>query len=180
MRFFVTARSGATRSQWIEEFPSREKGLEAIPKRGWVVEEIVEVDPKEEAELQAKLAAASAEARQTGDIDLAAKDIILTTTFSIANRTIERELEIITAECVYGVNVFRDIMAGFRDLVGGRSEALQNVLRDARRTVLTELRREAHLIGADAVVGIRLDYHDLEAGRLVMLVASGTAVKLAA
>ena len=127
-------------------------------------------------------------AKETGDYsDLSAFDIqtlsieiILTTGFNVANRNIEIELEIISAECVYGLHLFKDIFAGIRDVFGGRSRALQDALRDARRTVLTELRREALTINANAVIGVDLDYQEISGGgkNMLMLVASGTAVKL--
>ncbi len=109
--------------------------------------------------------------------------IVLTTRFDVANREIETELEVVSAECVYGMNIFKDIFAGVRDVVGGRSKAVQNTLRDARKTALTELKREASTIGADAVVGVDLDYHEISGGMkggMIMLVASGTAVRLKA
>lgn len=113
-----------------------------------------------------------------------AAGIILTTTFEVAGRRVQHEIEILTAECVYGMNIFRDFFAGVRDVVGGRSAATQKVLRDARRTCLTELRREALMIGADAVIGVNLAYSEFSGAGLsgktgmLFLVASGTAVKL--
>lgn len=110
-----------------------------------------------------------------------AGDIILTTSIGVANKEIEREIEIITAECVYGMNFFRDVFSAVRDIFGGRSAATQKVLRDARKTCLTELRREALMIRADAVIAVNLAYQELSGGGksgLLMLVASGTAVKL--
>ena len=110
-------------------------------------------------------------------------DIILTTRFEVANREIETELEIVSAECVYGMHIFKDVFAGVRDIVGGRSKAVQDTLRDARKTALGELKREASNIGADAVVGVDLDYHEISSGLkggMIMLVASGTAVRLKA
>ena len=107
--------------------------------------------------------------------------IILTTSIEVANRQVEHEIEIITAECVFGMNVFRDFFAGVRDFFGGRSAATQKVLRDARKTALTELRREAALIGADAVIAVDIDYQELSGGSkngMLMIVASGTAVRL--
>ena len=106
--------------------------------------------------------------------------VILTTTHTITNRKIVTELEVITAECVFGMNVFRDILSGLTDFFGGRSNASQKVLRDARRTCLQELKAEADLIGADAVVGVDLDYQEISGkGKgMLFLVASGTAVKL--
>jgi|TARA_B100001079_G_scaffold80811_1_gene69341 uncharacterized protein YbjQ (UPF0145 family) len=106
--------------------------------------------------------------------------IILTTAPTVANRNIDYEIEVITAECVFGMNIFRDLFAGFRDIFGGRSSASQKVLRDSRRTCLDELKMEAAGIGADAIIGIDLDYQEFSGkGKgMLFLVASGTAVKL--
>ena len=78
------------------------------------------------------------------------------------------------------MNVFKDIFAGIRNIVGGRSKAVQQTMRDARETVLYELKQEASLLGADAVVAVDLDYVQIGDGgwSMVMLVASGTAVKV--
>lgn len=102
---------------------------------------------------------------------------VLLTTETAPDLYILRRVEIVTAECAFGMHIFKDLFAGIRDIVGGRSKAVQKTLRDARRTVLHELKREAHLVGANAVVGVDLDYMELSAaGTMVLLVASGTAV----
>lgn len=103
---------------------------------------------------------------------------IVLTTETVVDFKISRRLEVITTECVFGMNIFRDLFAGIRDIVGGRSEASQKVLRDSRKTVLNELRKEAHSIGANAVVGVDLDYSEFSGGgkSMLFLVASGTAV----
>ena len=99
------------------------------------------------------------------------------TTETAPNLKITKRIEIVTAEVAYGMNIFKDLFAGVRDIVGGRSEAVQKTMRDARRTALYELKREAHSVGANAVVGVDLDYVELSSGsNMVMLVASGTAV----
>lgn len=109
--------------------------------------------------------------------DQAIASVILTTE-AVAPFEITERIDIVTAECAYGMNIFKDLFAGVRDVVGGRSKAVQNTMRDARKTALHELRREAYEIGANAVVGVDLDYVELSgAGSMVMLVASGTAVK---
>jgi len=84
----------------------------------------------------------------------------------------------VTAECAFGMNIFKDLFAGVRNIVGGRSKAVQDTMRDARRTTLYELKKEAHAVGANAVVGVDLDYVELAGAgsSMVMLVASGTAV----
>lgn len=102
---------------------------------------------------------------------------ILLTTETNVDLKIERRIEVVTAECAFGMNIFKDLFAGVRDIVGGRSEAVQKTMRDARRTALYELKKEAFRVGANAVVGLDLDYVELSsAGSMVMLVASGTAV----
>ena len=106
--------------------------------------------------------------------------IILTTENNPQDLLVEKRIEIITAECVFGMNLFRDIFAEVRDIVGGRSSATQKVLRDARKKCLRELKIEAYSVGADAVIGVDLDYSEFSGGRksMLFLVASGTAVKL--
>lgn len=114
------------------------------------------------------------------DLDSALALIVLTTESAHDLPIIER-LEIITAECVLGMNIFNDIGSALRDLVGGRNETYQAKLREARKTVLNELKREAHQLGANAVVGVDLDYSEISGGgkSMLFLVASGTAVRLA-
>ena len=102
---------------------------------------------------------------------------IILTTETAPNLNITKRIEIVTAECAFGMNIFKDLFAGVRDIVGGRSEAVQKTMRDSRKTVLYELKKEAYEVGANAVVGVDLDYVELSsAGSMVMLVASGTAV----
>ena len=112
------------------------------------------------------------------DSDL--EKIIITTAPTVANKEIDYEMDIITAECVFGMNIFRDLFAGIRDIFGGRSVASQKILRDSRQTCLSELKIEAHELGADAVIGVDLDYQEFSGkGKgMLFLVASGTAVKL--
>jgi uncharacterized protein YbjQ (UPF0145 family) len=106
-----------------------------------------------------------------------ATDAIVLTTETAPNLNITKRIEIVTAECAFGMNIFKDLFAGVRDIVGGRSEAVQKTMRDSRKTALYELKKEAYEVGANAVVGVDLDYVELSsAGSMVMLVASGTAV----
>ncbi len=118
-----------------------------------------------------------AEERETA----AALDAIILTTESAHDLQIVTRLGIIAAECVLGMNIFQDIGSAIRDVVGGRNEAYQLQLRNARQNVLAELKREAHKLGAHAVVAIDLDYNEISGGgkSMLFLVASGTAVRLA-
>jgi len=104
-------------------------------------------------------------------------DAIILTTETAPNLKITKRIEIVTAECAFGMNAFKDLFAGVRNIVGGRSEAVQKTMRDSRRVALYELKKEAYEVGANAVVGVDLDYVELSSsGSMVMLVASGTAV----
>jgi uncharacterized protein YbjQ (UPF0145 family) len=104
-------------------------------------------------------------------------EAVILTTESTPSIEIIKRIEIVTAECAFGMNLFKDLFAGVRDIVGGRSEAVQKTMRDARRTALYELKSEAYEVGANAVVGVSLNYVELSStGNMVMLVASGTAV----
>ena len=104
-------------------------------------------------------------------------EAVMLTTETASNLNITKRIEIVTAECAFGMNIFKDLFAGVRDIVGGRSKAVQNTLRDSRRTALYELKKEAYEVGANAVVGVDLDYMEMSsAGSMVLLVASGTAV----
>jgi uncharacterized protein YbjQ (UPF0145 family) len=106
---------------------------------------------------------------------------ILLTTESAPPFQITQRLEIITAECVLGINIFKDIGSALRDVFGGRNEGYQKELRKARKAALHELRCEAFDLGADAVIGVSLSYSEISGGgkSMLLLVASGTAVRLA-
>lgn len=111
----------------------------------------------------------------------AAQAVPITTTNEIPGRVTLQALDVVSAECAYGMNIFKDLLAGVTDALGGRSGFTQGVLKDASRVVMAQLRLEALQLGADAVVGVRLDYNEFSgAGKsMLFVVATGTAVKLA-
>lgn len=121
-----------------------------------------------------------AEFQQPGVHGPPASEITLTTAMQTARGEVEEELEIVAAECSFGMNIFQDLLAGASDIVGGRSQTTQRALRDARKTCLNELRREASTLGADAVIAVDLDYSEFsgQGKSMLFLVASGTAVRL--
>lgn len=125
-----------------------------------------------------KARAAEAKAQQA-DAEAAAARIVLTTE-TAHNLPVTDRLGIISAEVVIGMNLFKDIASAFTDTFGGRSKNMQTGLRQARESALAELRQEALALGADAVVGVDLDYSEISGGgkSMLFLVASGTAVKL--
>jgi uncharacterized protein YbjQ (UPF0145 family) len=105
--------------------------------------------------------------------------MLLTTTPTIDGRKIEAYLGLVTGEAIMGANIFKDFFAGIRDIVGGRSNSYEAELRKAKDIALAELEEYARNLGADAVVGIDLDYETVGAnGSMLMVSASGTAVKL--
>jgi len=105
--------------------------------------------------------------------------MILSTTPNIEGRPIVQYLGIVTGESIIGANILKDFMASMRDIFGGRSASYEKVLREAKETALVELQERAQLLGADAVVGIDLDYETIgESGSMLMVTCSGTAVKL--
>lgn|GEM_PF-1840437 len=174
MKFLIECADGQT---WEEDFRDEDRARTMLERRGLKDFRLRPITEAEIAERE-RQAAALAELRntdpyayavQTGDwsevplevVERAASKIVLTTGFFVAGHEIEREIEIVTAECAYGMNLFRDFFTTMRDIVGGRSGAVQKVLRDARRTVLAELKREALMVKADAVIGVDLDYQEL-------------------
>ena len=103
--------------------------------------------------------------------------MILTTTPSVEGKRIVHYYGIVTGETIIGANVFRDMFASIRDIVGGRSHSYEEVLRKAKDTALKELEDNALKMGANAIVGIDLDYETIGGnGSMLMVTASGTAV----
>jgi uncharacterized protein YbjQ (UPF0145 family) len=105
--------------------------------------------------------------------------MILSTVPTIAEREIGSTIGVVTGEAIIGANIFRDFLAGVTNIVGGRATGYENALREARDIAMSEMSAEATRRGADAVVGVDLDYETLgvENGML-MVSATGTAVKL--
>jgi len=106
--------------------------------------------------------------------------MIVTTTSVIEGRPVRTYLGIVTGEVIVGANIVSDMFAAVRDVVGGRSGSYEVKLRDARTQALDEMQADAADLGADAVIGIDLDYEVIgQNGSMLMVSASGTAVKLA-
>ena len=105
--------------------------------------------------------------------------MILTTTHSIENHLIDGYLGIVVGEAIIGANIFKDLFAGVRDIVGGRSQSYEQELAKARSEAMDDLKQQAERLGADAVVGIDIDYEVISVnGNMLMVSVSGTAVKL--
>jgi uncharacterized protein YbjQ (UPF0145 family) len=106
--------------------------------------------------------------------------MIITTTPSIEGKRIVAYLGLVDGEAILGANIFKDIFAGIRDIIGGRSGAYEKELRNAKAIALQEMEDEARSLGADAIVGVDLDYETIgtNGGGMLMVTACGTAVKL--
>lgn len=105
--------------------------------------------------------------------------MISTTTNTIEGRQIGQYLGLVTGETIMGANIFRDFLAGITDMIGGRSDAYEDKLAEARETAIREMQEIAQRKGADAVVGIDIDYQVLGSSNgMLMVTATGTAVKL--
>ncbi|MBT2187936.1 YbjQ family protein [Sphingobium nicotianae] len=103
--------------------------------------------------------------------------MIVTTTNGVDGRPVQRYYGIVTGEVIVGANLFRDIFASIRDIVGGRAGSYEEVLGRAREEALAEMRTRAASLGANAVIGVDLDYEVLGSkGSMLMVSATGTAV----
>lgn len=103
--------------------------------------------------------------------------MILSTTPTIEGHTIREYMGVVTGETIIGANAFKDFFAGIRDIVGGRAGGYEKVLIEAKDTSLHEMMQRAQALGANAIVGIDLDYETIGANSsMLMVAASGTAV----
>ncbi len=103
--------------------------------------------------------------------------MLMTTTSTLQDKSIKQYYGIVSGEAILGANVFKDMFAGIRDIVGGRSAAYEKELRTAKATALDEMMQQAKDYGANAVIGVDLDYETVGAsGSMLMVVATGTAV----
>ena len=105
--------------------------------------------------------------------------MLVTTTPIIEGKRIIRYYGIVSGETIIGANVFRDFLAGIRDFVGGRSGAYEEVLRQAKDTAIREMEEQAARLGANAVIGVDLDYETVGgSGSMLMVTATGPAVTI--
>lgn len=103
--------------------------------------------------------------------------MIVTTTTLIEGRPVQQYLGVVTGEVISGANIIRDIFASVRDIVGGRSASYEEVLSRSREQALSEMQSRASALGANAVIGVDIDYETLgKAGSMLMVSVSGTAV----
>ncbi|MEL7229545.1 MAG: heavy metal-binding domain-containing protein [Pseudomonadota bacterium] len=105
--------------------------------------------------------------------------MIISTTNEVPGRQTTEILGVVAGEAVLGANVFRDLFAGIRDFVGGRAGGYQKVLRSGRHHAMEDMIEEAQDLGADAIIGVDIDYEAIgQNGSMLMVSMNGTAVKL--
>ena len=105
--------------------------------------------------------------------------MLVTTTNAIEGRRIVEYKGLVAGEAILGANLFRDLFASIRDIVGGRSGSYEKVLGDARQTAIGEMTDKAAALGANAVIGVDLDYETVGSnGSMLMVTAAGTAVRV--
>jgi uncharacterized protein YbjQ (UPF0145 family) len=104
--------------------------------------------------------------------------MIVTTGPSVVGREIREYVDVISAQAIMGINIGKDLTAGFRNIVGGRSKAYEGEIAKAVTEVLEELKSTAEQLGADAVVAVDIDYESVGTAGMLMVAASGTAVRL--
>ena len=103
--------------------------------------------------------------------------MLISTTSTLDGKRITKYLGLVTGEAILGANIFRDIFAGIRDIVGGRSAAYEQELRRAKDIAIKEMSDQAAAVGANAIVGVDLDYENVgQSGGMLMVSATGTAV----
>jgi len=107
--------------------------------------------------------------------------MLITTTSVVEGRKITQYYGLVSGEAILGANIFKDFFAGIRDIVGGRSAAYEKELRKAKDIALSEMSEQARQLGANAIIGVDLDYESVQMGSgggMLMVSASGTAVRL--
>ena len=105
--------------------------------------------------------------------------MLVTTTNTVEGKKIAEYMGLVAGEAILGANIFRDLFASIRDIVGGRSGSYEKVLGDARQTAVAEMTDKAASLGANAVIGVDLDYETIGSnGSMLMVTAAGTAVRI--
>lgn len=104
--------------------------------------------------------------------------MLITTTNNLEGKEITQYFGIVSGETIIGANIFKDLFASIRDIVGGRSNSYEKVLRKAKESALAEMSQQAAQMGANAIIAVDLDYETIgETGSMLMVTAAGTAVR---
>lgn len=105
---------------------------------------------------------------------------ILLTTETTLDLPIEKRIDLISSECVYGMNIIKDLFSFVRDIVGGRIGSIENALKEARAEIIADMKQQAYLMDGDAVIAVRIEhtYNNTNSGSILSVFATGTVVKL--
>ena len=105
--------------------------------------------------------------------------MLVTTTHNVEGKRIVEYMGLVAGEAILGANLFRDLFASIRDIVGGRAGSYEKVLNDARKTAVSEMTDKAGQLGANALIGVDIDYETVGTnGSMLMVTAAGTAVRI--
>lgn len=102
--------------------------------------------------------------------------MLVTTTSGLEGKKIKSYLGIVSGEAILGANIFKDLFAGIRDIVGGRSAAYEKELREAKEIAMREMIQQAMVLGGNAVIAVDLDFETVGQGSMLMVTATGTAI----
>ena len=107
-------------------------------------------------------------------------DSIIVTTENLIDSSIESRITIVSAQCIFGINILKDMFSFVRDIIGGRVNSLETGLEEATNKVLNELKEKAYVLGGNAVIGIKIEhtYNNANSGSILSVFATGTVVKL--
>lgn len=148
----------AKQKEWLDSLPPEQKAIESI---------------------QLALKTGDWSIVSTESLEIAAKSVTVTTSNQLGSGQPYSEVDVISVEVVFGMNIFKEVFKSIRDLVGGRSKTVEKLMRESRKTALNELRKEAVVHGANAVIAVDLDYVEIgSSDGMIMLVANGTAVRV--
>lgn len=105
---------------------------------------------------------------------------IIITTETMIDLPIEKRITVISAQCIFGINILKDLFSFVRDIVGGRVNSLEKALDDANKQILIELKQKAYDLDGNAVIGVKIEhtYNNANAGNILSVMATGTVVKL--
>ena len=105
---------------------------------------------------------------------------IILTTEMVVNLDIDKRIDLISSECVYGINLVKDFFSGIRNVVGGNVKSLETSLKDAKNEVTADLKEQAYNLGGDAVIGVKIEhtYNNAGGGSIMSVFATGTVIKL--
>ena len=121
------------------------------------------------------------EVQEEKEKNLKRRSLIIITTETHIDLAIENRIGIISSQCIYGINIIKDLFSFVRDIVGGRIKSIETGLDEANANIIEELKQKAYLLGGDAVIGVKIEhtYNNANNGSILSVFATGTVVKLA-